>query len=88
MPAPLALGAVGTLVKWGGQYAVPALATAELFDIFEWILGDNLPGSSSSSELDPNIKLLLEDVVKTNRALLQLRNVNTSLYEPLNIDTM
>lgn len=75
------------VVSWGKILGASALAGAG-FQVGSIIVDKTLPEEDYSSTivLDTNTKQLIEDVIKTNKALLQYRNVRQDLYEPLNID--
>tara|TARA_B100000424_G_C22625014_1_gene346967 strand:- start:30 stop:296 length:267 start_codon:yes stop_codon:yes gene_type:complete len=73
---------VNTLAWIGGfqvieDYIVPYFTS----DIDDIALGDD---TSNDQTLNNN---LLEDVVKTNKALLQYHEVREDIYTPLNIDS-
>lgn len=75
------------IASWGKLAGASALAGAG-FTAGSIIVDQTLPESDSASVivLDNETKQMIEDVVKTNKALLQYRNVRQDLYEPLNID--
>lgn len=76
------------LVASWGSTAGQAFISGALFTAGMVIADATLPESDSASiiVLDNDTKQLIEDVIKTNKALLQYRNVRQDLYEPLNID--
>jgi len=76
------------IASWGKLAGASALAGAG-FTAGSIIVDSTLPESDSASVivLDNDTKQMIEDVVKTNKALLQYRNVRQDLYEPLNIDS-
>ena len=87
MPLPVVIGTIGseivTTLAWVGagtvfsDYILPYF-TDSAEDIALGDLGDN------DQTLNNN---LLEDVVKTNKALLQYHEVREDIYTPLNIDS-
>lgn len=74
-------------ISWGAQGGLALLAGAG-YKITEMIIDRTLPEEEYSTVivLDTDTKQMIEDVIKTNKALLQYRNVRQDLYEPLNID--
>jgi len=76
------------LVASWGSTAGQAFIAGGLFTVGSIIADATLPESDSASiiVLDNDTKQMIEDVIKTNKALLQYRNVRQDLYEPLNID--
>jgi hypothetical protein len=73
---------VNSLAWFGGltaieDYIIPYFTS----DVEDVALGDQ---SSGDQTLNTN---LLEDVVKTNKALLQYHEVREDIYTPLNIDS-
>ena len=85
LPAILGFVIKGTVegLSWaGGYYAIENYVipyfTSDTEDI---ALGDD---ASSVQSLNND---LLEDVVKTNKALLQYHEVREDIYTPLNIDS-
>lgn len=83
----MAFPLIPLVVSWGKLAGASALAGAG-FTAGSVIVDQTLPESESAQTivLDTNTKQMIEDVVKTNKALLQYRNVRQDLYEPLNID--
>ena len=87
----MALPAIGAfLIKegistlaWYGAYQVVEDYIIPYFtsDVDDIALGDE---NSSDQTLNNN---LLEDVVRTNKALLQYHEVREDIYTPLNIDS-
>lgn len=75
------------LASWGSIAGQATIAGA-FFTASSIIVDQTLPESDSASVivLDNDTKQMIEDVIKTNKALLQYRNVRQDLYEPLNID--
>ena len=75
------------IANWGKLAGASALAGAG-FTAGSIIVDQTLPESDYAQTivLDTNTKQMVEDVIKTNKALLQYRNVRQDLYEPLNID--
>lgn len=75
------------IASWGKLAGASALAGAS-FTAGSIIVDKTLPEEDYSSVivLDTDTKQMIEDVIKTNKALLQYRNVRQDLYEPLNID--
>ena len=83
--------AIGALVikegintlAWLGAYTVVEDYIIPYFtsDVEDVALGDHANGEQT---LNTN---LLEDVVKTNKALLQYHEVREDIYTPLNIDS-
>jgi len=83
----MALPLTPLLLSWGKILGANALAGAGFFAsgiALDSAFNDN--ASSLPIELSSDIEDHLEDIIKTNKALLQYRNVRTDLYEPLNID--
>ncbi len=78
------------VVIWGSQnygkimtaIGEGALATF----VYDQLFDEEVPEESSNIVIDSDTKKLLEDIIKTNKANLILRNVRQDLYEPLNID--
>lgn len=83
----MALPLLPLVASWGAT-AGQALISGALFSAGMIIADATLPESDSASVivLDSDTKQMIEDVIKTNKALLQYRNVRQDLYEPLNID--
>ena len=83
----MALPLTPLLLSWGKILGASALAgtgfTASSIAL-DQAFTDN--ASSLPIDLGSDIEDHLEDIIKTNKALLQYRNVRTDLYEPLNID--
>ena len=75
------------IASWGKIAGASALAGAG-FTAGSIAVDKTLPETDSASVivLDNDTKQMIEDVIKTNKALLQYRNVRQDLYEPLNID--
>lgn len=75
-------------IKYGG-IAISGIAqgagAVAVFSLVDYFTGDD-PRGGQVVEVSQNVEQLLEDVVKTNVALLRLRNVPTDIYEPLNTD--
>lgn len=81
--APLIIkGAVEGLSWAGGAYAIDQYIIPYFTsDTEEIAIGDSV-------QEDQNLNTeLLEDVVKTNKALLQYHEVREDIYTPLNIDS-
>ena len=76
------------LVTSWGQLAGASALSGAVGTITSIIVDATLPESDYSTTivLDNDTKQMIEDVIKTNKALLQYRNVRQDLYEPLNID--
>lgn len=74
-------------ISWGAQAGLALMAGAG-YKITEMIIDRTLPEDDYSTVivLDSDTKQMIQDVIKTNKALLQYRNVRQDLYEPLNID--
>lgn len=83
----MALPLLPLVASWGST-AGQAFIAGGLFTAGSIIADATLPESDSASVivLDNDTKQMIEDVIKTNKALLQYRNVRQDLYEPLNID--
>lgn len=75
-------------LSWGKTLGYSALAGAG-FTASSIALDSAFTDNASSLpiELSSDMEDLLEDIVVTNKALLQYRNVRPELYEPLNIDS-
>ena len=74
--------------RWGKIIGASALAGAG-FTAGSIALDSAFTDNATSLPVDlgSDIEDHLEDIIKTNKALLQYRNVRQDLYEPLNIDT-
>ncbi len=74
-------------LSWGNTLGQALIAGAG-FTVASIAVDRTLPEEEYSSVivLDTDTKQMIEDVIKTNKALLQYRNVRQDLYEPLNID--
>ena len=83
----MALPLIPLALSWGKIVGASALAGAG-FTAGSIALDSAFTDNASSLpiELSSDIEDHLEDIIKTNKALLQYRNVRTDLYEPLNID--
>ena len=83
----MALPLIPLLASWGSTAGQATVAGA-FFTASSIIVDRTLPEEDYSSVivLDTDTKQMIEDVIKTNKALLQYRNVRQDLYEPLNID--
>ena len=70
------------IASWGKIAGASALAGAG-FTAGSIIVDQTLPESDSATTivLDNNTKEMIQDVIKTNKALLQYRNVRQDLYE-------
>jgi len=76
------------VIKFGGAVisgVAQGTGAVAVFSLVDYFTGDD-PRSGQVVEVSQNVEQLLEDVVKTNVALLRLRNVPTDIYEPLNTD--
>jgi len=85
----MAFPLIPLVVSWGYHLGSSALAGVG-FAVASIIVDKTLPEEEYSTVivLDTDTKKMIEDVIKTNKALLQYRNVRQDLYEPLNIDSM
>lgn len=83
----MALPLIPLALSWGKTLGYSALAGAG-FTAGSIALDQTFTDNASSLpiELSQDIEDHLEDIIKTNKALLQYRNVRQDLYEPLNID--
>lgn len=83
----MALPLLPLLASWGSIAGQATIAGA-FFTASSIIVDKTIPVEDYSNVivLDNDTKQMIEDVVKTNKALLQYRNVRQDLYEPLNID--
>lgn len=84
MAFPLAV----PLISWGKLITASVVSGAG-FTVGQIAVDSATGGSEEGLDivLDDDSKELLEDIVKTNKALLLYRNVRQELYEPLNIDS-
>ena len=87
MPLPVVIGAIGSEIvstlAWVGAGTIFVDYIQPYFtdSVEDMALGDL---SDNDQTLNNN---LLEDVVKTNKALLQYHEVREDIYTPLNIDS-
>ena len=83
------LGLIPPAIKWGlGSFVANAGGSIAGFYLWDIVTEESETETVADINLDDQTKLLLEDVIVTNKALLQLKNVRQDLYEPLNIDSM
>ncbi len=84
----MALPLIPLALSWGKIIGASALAGAG-FTAGSIALDSAFTDNATSLPVDlgSDIEDHLEDIIKTNKALLQYRNVRQDLYEPLNIDT-
>lgn len=84
MAFPLAV----PLLSWG-KLITASIVSGAAFTVGQIAVDTATGGSEQGLDivLDDDSKELLEDIVVTNKALLQYRNVRQDLYEPLNIDS-
>lgn len=87
MPVPVVLGAIGSelvsTLAWIGAGTV-------FVDYIQPYFSDSVEDMALADLGDDDQTLnnnLLEDVVKTNKALLQYHEVREDIYTPLNIDS-
>tara|TARA_Y100001937_G_C7086054_1_gene315397 strand:+ start:209 stop:457 length:249 start_codon:yes stop_codon:yes gene_type:complete len=76
-----------TKVPWGG--IVQGVGSVTIFDEIMTTIGlmeDNGTSGEVTLSLSTATANDLEDLIKVTRANLKYNNVETSLYEPLNID--